>query len=58
MKKGKPEETITISTIDVPLIRKGDKIKLYAGNLSGYFYVEGINHNGFSKKMDMELERI
>lgn len=26
--KGKPEETITVSTIDVPMMRKGDKIKL------------------------------
>lgn len=56
--KGKPEETITVSTIDVPMIRKGDKIKLVAGNLSGYFIVEGVTHNGFEKTMEMELERI
>ena len=56
--KGKPEETITVSTIDVPMIRKGDKIKLVAGNLSGYFIVEGVTHNGFEKTMEMELERV
>lgn len=56
--KGKPEETITVSTIDVPMMRKGDKIKLVAGNLSGYFIVEGVTHNGFEKTMEMELERI
>ena len=56
--KGKPEETITVSTIDVPMVRKGDKIKLVAGNLAGYFIVEGVTHNGFEKTMEMELERI
>ncbi len=56
--KGKPEETISVSTIDVPMIRKGDKVKIFAGNLSGYFMVEGITHDGFSKTMEMELERI
>lgn len=55
--KGKPEETIEISAPDVPQIRKGDKIKVMAGNLSGYFFVEGINHNATDKTMDMELSR-
>ncbi len=56
--KGKPEETINVSTVDVPMMRKGDKIKLVAGNLSGYFIVEGVTHNGFEKTMEMELERV
>ena len=56
--KGKPEETINVSTVDVPMMRKGDKIKLGAGNLSGYFFVEGVTHNGFEKTMEMELERV
>ncbi len=40
------------------MMRKGDKIKLVAGNLSGYFFVEGVTHNGFEKTMEMELERV
>ena len=56
--KGKPEETINVSTVDVPMMRKGDKIKLVAGNLSGYFFVEVVTHNGFEKTMEMELERV
>ena len=56
--KGKPEETITVSTVDVPVLRKGDKIKLVAGNLSGYFMIEGIHHDGMAKTMEMELERV
>lgn len=55
--KGKPQETINISTIDVPQIRKGDKIKVIAGNLSGYFFVEGITHNLTDKTMELEVAR-
>lgn len=47
--KGKPEESIEVSAPDVPQIRKGDKIKVVAGNLSGYFFVEGISHNATDK---------
>ena len=56
--KGKPEETISVITVDVPMLRKGDKIKLVAGNLSGYFYIVGVSHDGMTKTMEMELERI
>ncbi len=55
--KGKPEETISVITVDVPMLRKGDKIKLVAGNLSGYFYIVGVSHDGMTKAMEMELER-
>lgn len=55
--KGKPEETISVSTIDVPIMRKGFKIKLVAGNLSGYFFVESVTHNAEDKTMSMELTR-
>lgn len=55
--KGKPEENIDISSIDVPQIRKGDKVKVIAGNLNGYFFVESITHNATNKTMDMELVR-
>lgn len=55
--KGKPNETIEVSTIDVPILRKGDKIKITAGNLKGYFFIEGITHNADNKTMDMELSR-
>ena len=56
--KGKPEETISVTTADVPMLRKGDKIKLFAGNLSGYFYIVGVSHDGMTKTMEVELERI
>ena len=55
--KGKPEETIEVSTVDVPYVRKGDKVNLNAGNLKGYFIVEGVAHNAFKRTMNMELIR-
>lgn len=55
--KGKPEEIIEVSSADVPSIRKGDKVKLNAGNLKGFFIVEGVAHNALKKTMDMELTR-
>lgn len=55
--RGHPQETILVSAPDVPVLRKGHKIKLVAGNLSGYFYVEGITHNGVAQEMDMQLIR-
>lgn len=55
--KGEPEESIEVSAPDVPQIRKGDKIKVVAGNLSSYFFVEGISHNATDKTMDIELSR-
>lgn len=55
--KGKPEETVQVSTVDVPIVKKGDKVFLNAGNLKGYFIVEGVTHNAFKKTMDMEMSR-
>jgi len=55
--KGKPEETIDVLTVDVPMIRKGDKVRLNAGNLKGYFIVVGVAHNALKRTMDMELMR-
>lgn len=55
--KGKPEETIEVSAPDVPHLRKGDKVKIEAGNLTGYFYIAGVTHNATERTMDMELER-
>lgn len=56
--RGIPKETISVSAPDVPQIRKGYKIKVIAGNLSGYFYVQGVTHEATGRTMDMELIRV
>lgn len=56
--RGIPRESISIMTPDVPQIRKGYKIKVTAGNLSGYFYVRGVSHDTTTRTMAMEVERV
>lgn len=55
--KGKPEESVQISAVDVPVIRKGDKVHLTAGNQDGYFIVESVTHNAMELTMEMELTK-
>lgn len=54
--RGMPEETISVKAADVPVMRKGDKVKVVAGNISGYFFVESVTHN-MDRTMDMGLAR-
>lgn len=54
--RGKPKEVIRVDAPDVPTIRKGDKIKVVAGSLKGYYYVLGITHNAGERMMSMSLE--
>ena len=55
--RGKPKEDMSISSVDVPFIRKGHKIRVDAGSLSDYFFVKSITHQANAKTMTAELER-
>lgn len=55
--KGKPKETFSIMAVDIPWIRKGDKIQASAGDMSGYFITNGIIHYAYDKTMKLEVER-
>lgn len=54
---GKPVERFTIEAVDIPWIKKGDKINVSAGDMIGSFYVLSITHNCDTKTMAMEVER-
>ena len=54
--KGKPDHIISAEAPDVPFIQKGDKVKMAAGSLVGYYYVKGITHSAHDRMMTMELE--
>lgn len=56
--RGKPTEDISIHTIDIPILRRGDRVKVEAGNLIDYFHVLGVSHDAVSKTMKMNLERV
>ena len=55
--RGKPEEQITVHAPDVPFLRRGDEVYIWAGNLQRYFYILGISHNASRKDMTMSLRR-
>jgi DNA-directed RNA polymerase subunit H (RpoH/RPB5) len=54
---GKPLEKFTLQAIDIPWIKKGDKISVAAGDMTGDFYVTSITHEAETKTMTMEVER-
>lgn len=55
--KGTPKEIFSVTAINIPWVRKGDKIKMRAGDMVGYFIVTSITHYGNDKTMDLEVER-
>jgi hypothetical protein len=55
--RGKPEEIIQANFPDLPFLRKGDRIEVQAGNLKGFFFIEGVSHNGTTRRMMLTLER-
>jgi len=54
--KGSPKRTITLTTPDMPFMRKGDLIHVKADTMKGYFYIKGISHNATAATMQMEVE--
>jgi hypothetical protein len=55
--KGKPEEDIQVVVPDLPFLRKGDRLEMSAGNLSGFFFAVGVSHDPASKQMTLTLTR-
>ena len=55
--KGTPKQTYSVSAVDIPWIRKGDKVKVEAGTVNGNFIVTSITHSADSKTMDLEVEK-
>jgi hypothetical protein len=53
---GNLSEDRAIDTIDVPFIRKGDKIQVDSGSLQGYFFVLGATHNLKSRTMTLQIK--
>jgi len=55
--RGRPEESIVVTSVDLPFVRKVHAVEMQAGNLSGIFYVLGVSHNPAEKQMSMTLLR-
>lgn len=53
---GAPERSISLESLDVPFIRKGDKVHVATGLLNGYFIVKSVQHDAKKKSMTMSLK--
>lgn len=53
---GKPERYYSLTAVDIPWVRKGDKINVKAGDMVGDFYVLSVSHDAMKKTMEMECE--
>lgn len=56
--KGKPKKTYPVNVVDIPWVRKGDKVYIVAGELGGFYLVTSISHDGINKTMDLEVEDV
>ena len=56
--KGKPKQQISVTAPDVPFLRRGDKVRLFAGTVNDFFYVKGLTHNAMNRTMSLQLERM
>ena len=54
--EGKIKRTQSITAPDAADLRKGDRVYVYVGELSGYFYVSGVKHDAAAGTMTLELE--
>lgn len=53
--KGKPTRSYAVEAVDVPWVRKGDKVSIAAGDIIGNAIVRSITHDAQSKTMTMEV---
>jgi len=56
--RGRPQRKRRVIGPDLPFLRKGDKVKVKAGTLNGYYIVSGVVHNSVNKIMSMEVEDV
>lgn len=54
--KGGLKRKTSVQCADVPFIRKGDRVRVESGTLSGFWFVKSIQHNAADEKMTMDLD--
>ncbi len=56
--RGQPRRMRKVIVPDLPFLRKGDKVKISAGTLIGYYIVSGVVHDATNRIMVMEVEDV
>lgn len=54
--KGGMKRVTSIQAPDIPFIRKGDRIRVRANTVQGYFFVKSIQHNAENKTMTLSID--
>lgn len=56
--KSSPILRASVEAVDIPYLRKGDRVDLSAGDLLGKYLVLAVTHDGMRKTMELEVERL
>lgn len=56
--RGQPRKRRRFTAPDLPFLRRGDKVHVAAGTLSGYFLVAGVSHDAVNQTMTVEVEDV
>lgn len=54
--QGEPKRKVNIETVDVPTLRKGDKIRVKSSLGTSFYHVKSIRHNCVNHTMSLELD--
>ena len=54
--KGSLDRKTTLTAPDLPLLRKGDKIRVRAATVNGFFFVKSIRHNAEDQRMTLDID--
>lgn len=56
--KASPKTTTSITCIDIPMVKRGDKIYIKTQTAEGYRLITEVEHNAESQEMDIEAEAL
>jgi len=56
--RGQPRRRRKVTAPDLPFLRRGDKVKVEAGTLTGYYIVSSVIHDATKRIMVMEVEDV
>lgn len=56
--RGQPRRRRKVTAPDLPFLRRGDKVKIEAGTLIGYYIVSSVTHDATNRIMVMEVEDV
>lgn len=53
---GTPKWSYIVKAIDLPFMKKGDRVDVFAGDMTKSYFVTSISHDGIKKTMSVEMK--